>query len=150
MNIESDVQNYIESAVASDEKICVPVRSEESDKRYEIPKNIKNATHYLIINFNDKTSLLLDRKGVGDIFQYSTRNGFKAIGLSSIICDNLSVMALKILRDAGISIWKPQEDSIVKNLKMFVKNELSAYVISNAKQITSCSDTCSRCGSKCN
>lgn len=148
MTKEMLIDKYIPGNTISDEKICMPVKLDNSGDIHKISSNLNSASHYYIVDMKEKVSSFLDLKEIQNVFENSQGQGFKALGISSMICEGVSPMALKILSDTGISVWKPISDDVHENLDLYASNQLMEFSGDDALS-SNCNSNCSSCATSC-
>lgn len=143
------IEKFIPGSTASDEKICMPVKLNTVSDSHQIASDLNSASHYYIVDLKEKVSFFLDLNEIQKVFNNSQGNGFKALGISSMICEGVSPMALKILTDSGISVWKPVGDNVHENIDYYANNQLIEFSGADAKT-SACTSNCSSCNTSCN
>lgn len=149
MTKEMLIDKFIPGSSISEEKVCLPIHFDNSGDSHRIANDLNSASHYYIVDLQEKTSTFLNLSDIHKIFQDTQGQGFKALGISSMICEGVSPMALKILSDTGISVWKPVSDDVHENLDYFSNNQLLEFTGGDAKP-SNCMSNCSSCGTSCN
>lgn len=149
MTKEMLIEKFIPGSTSSEEKICLPVKLNSSGDIHQIANNLNSASHYYIVDMKEKVSSFLDLNDIQKVFNNSQGQGFKALGISSMICEGVSAMALKILSDTGISVWKPLGTNVHENLEYYASNQLIPFSGEEAKTAT-CNSNCSSCSTTCN
>lgn len=72
----------------------------------------------------------------------------KSRGVSSIITNEMSFMALGLFRDGGFTVWKSKGNDLVNNLELFKQGSLDLFSPNTAFK-SSCSGSCNSCETTC-
>lgn len=70
-------------------------------------------------------------------------------GISSVISAEMPLLALRLFEELGISVFKPEGDSLQENISLLLKQGLSKLTQHEAQPMFGCSSACSSCDSDC-
>jgi predicted Fe-Mo cluster-binding NifX family protein len=108
-----------------------------------------SASYYYVVDFRNKQNLILTQTEIQKAFKESKGSGFSALGIDTLICDGISNMALKILNEAGIEVYKPSGGNILHNLELMLSKKLNSQKAMSIPSSQTCSTSCSTCSTAC-
>jgi len=129
-------------------KIAIPVKDRELQRNC-IAGNL-NVIGYLCIYDTEKQEgcwmkTLELASGMGELLPAMDRNN-----ISVIITKQLHPMALKVLVNRGVEVFKAEGDELDSNIKFFSDNKLNKFDMETAMQFASvCGGECDACKKEC-
>ena len=144
LNLKADKKK-----VLAGNKLCIPVISNCNKDGFEIASSLNEASHYCLVDLEDKTKDFIHLDDIREIFQNNYGNGFQTLNISTVICGKVSQMGLKILNNAGISVISPIGAHLEKNIVHYQNRELSPLNNQIDASLSSCATSCNTCASGC-
>jgi predicted Fe-Mo cluster-binding NifX family protein len=150
MTTEQNIMKILSVNMNRSDKVFIPVKPEGKNEIYTICNDMNSASHYCIIDFKQSTIVYMGLEDIKEVFSRSDGQGFNALQVSSLICNGISPMSLRILADNGISVFKPVGSNVEQNLNLFINNKLKDSFSVEILKSASCNSTCDNCNTVCN
>lgn len=148
--MDTTLKDFIQNHEYSKNIVCIPVHKSDSSNDFFISESFNSTSHFYLIDFKKKKLEICSNSEMTEKLKQSGGEGFKSIGISTIICFSISPMALKILNNSGIFVMQSKGSDILENLDLLVNNKITHISLGNPSLISSCSSSgCSSCDSDC-
>ncbi len=129
-------------------KVIMPVIDNEKEKNF-IANGFLNSEYVCVYNNESQTYEWLP---IEDISQQAGNMTIelKQKGIKAVISSDITFMALGLFVESGLKVYKARGKSVQENIKFLQDEQLDLFTPLGAMNSSSCSGSCSSCGTSCN
>lgn len=129
-------------------KICMPIIGKNAALVNILADDFYKANFYCVHDVAKGDSEIFSKPELMSRFGLDLRKGGEDDIVKAIISPNVRPMALKILKDNDIKVFRPNSKLVDENIQLYKESVLEEHDIYSVEDPSSCGLSCSSCSSK--